>query len=123
MDSGCVLIVDDELTNLIVLRAMLEHFGSEVEECSDAASALVRLKKETFTRLLVDIHMPGMTGIDLIRAMRASPGPNRHLPVVAVTADTSLTLQDLRDAGFDDLVHKPISLSLIRHALSIAPTR
>ena len=62
--------------------------------------------------MLLDIHMPGMTGIEVIERLRASTGPERAIPVIALTADVySRRPAEYVALGFDDFVSKPILVS------------
>jgi CheY-like chemotaxis protein len=62
--------------------------------------------------MLLDIHMPGMTGIEVIERLRASSGPERTVPVIALTADVySRRPAEYVALGFNDFVSKPILVS------------
>jgi CheY-like chemotaxis protein len=62
--------------------------------------------------MLLDIHMPGMTGLEVIERLRASNGPERHVPVIALTADVySRRPAEYVALGFNDFVSKPILVS------------
>jgi CheY-like chemotaxis protein len=112
-----ILIVDDEAVNRLVLLAMLEDLGAVVEEAGGGAEALRALSHNVYDVLLLDIHMPETGGIEVAATVRGSPGPNRDVPIVAVTGDTSRTLREYQALGFDGLVEKPISLAAIRLCL------
>ena len=113
-----VLIVDDEPVNRLVLLAMLEGLGATVVEASDGFEALNALKRDAYDLLLLDIHMPDLGGIEVASKVRADPGPNRDIPIVAVTGDTSRTLGEYLTLGFDGLVEKPITQETIRLCLT-----
>lgn len=121
-----VLIVDDEPVNRLVLLAMLEGFGATVVEAANGFEALNALKRDAYDLLLLDIHMPELSGIEVAARVRAEPGPNREIPIVAVTGDTSRTLNEYLTLGFDGLVEKPITRETIRLCLgtrSLGPGR
>ena len=107
-----VLHVDDDPMNLRVVQEILGAFGHQAVMACSGAEALERLRVETFDVVLLDIHMPGMTGIQVIERLRASPGPERNTPVVALTADVySRRPAEYLALGFNDFVSKPILVS------------
>jgi CheY-like chemotaxis protein len=104
-----VLHVDDDPMNLRVVQEILGAFGHDATMACSGAEALERLAVETFDVVLLDIHMPGMTGIEVVERLRATPGPARHVPVVALTADVySRRPAEYVALGFNDFVSKPI---------------
>ena len=113
-----VLIVDDEPVNRLVLARMVEHFGSCCQEAASGADALELLRKHRFDLVLMDIHMPQMSGIQTLARLRATPGPNRDAPVVAVTGDTTRERSEYIALGFDDYANKPISLAAVQAMLA-----
>ena len=112
-----VLIVDDEPVNRLVLARMVEHFGSRWLEAASGAEALAVLAQQPVDLVLMDIHMPQMSGIQTVEALRAAAGPNRDAPVVAVTGDTTRERRDYLALGFDDYANKPISLASVQTML------
>ena len=103
-----VLVVDDVATNRAVMRLFLQPLELEVLEAADATTALNILREEPVDAALIDLHMPGIDGIELMRRIRGGRAIDPALPAVAVTADTSARADRLAEAGFDDLVLKPI---------------
>lgn len=107
-----VLHVDDDPMNLRVVQEILSAFGHTAVMAASGAEALEHLGREVFDIVLMDIHMPEMTGIDVVRQMRGSLGPARHTPVIALTADVlSRRPQEYVALGFTDFVSKPILVS------------
>lgn len=81
-----VLLAEDSRTNQTILSRMLETMGAEVSIASDGVEALERIRAEVFDLALIDIEMPRLTGIEVIKTLRAMPGPIAQMPVLAVTA-------------------------------------
>ena len=107
-----VLHVDDDPMNLRVVQEILGAFGHQAVMACSGAEALERLAVEHFDLMLLDIHMPGMTGIDVIERLRNSDGPERDVPVIALTADVySRRPAEYVALGFNDFVSKPILVS------------
>lgn len=104
-----VLHVDDDPMNLRVVQEIMGAFGHHAVMACSGADALERLRTEAFDIMLLDIHMPGMTGVEVVQILRASNGPERTLPVVALTADVySRRPAEYIALGFNDFVSKPI---------------
>ena len=121
-DNLMVLIVDDEPVNRIVLARMVEHFGGRTVEAASGAEALEILGSQTVDLVLLDIHMPQMSGIQTVERLRATDGPNRETPVVAVTGDTTRDRREYIALGFDDYATKPISLAAVQAMLQTRRT-
>jgi two-component system cell cycle response regulator DivK len=105
-----ILIVEDNDKNMKLVRDVLQAKKYTTIEAGTAEDG-IRLASERLPDLiLMDIHLPGMNGIDALKALRAAPA-TAHIPIAAVTA--SVMQQDramIMDAGFDAYVSKPISL-------------
>jgi len=105
-----VLYIDDNDVNLRVVAAMLEALQVTVTCCSTPADGLDVLGRERFDLVLTDIHMPEMSGFDVLRELRLRKGPNRGAPVVALTADLTRDAAQYRELGFDGFIPKPVTL-------------
>ena len=107
-----VLHVDDDPMNLRVVQEILGAFGHHAVMACSGREALERLAVEDFDLMLLDIHMPGMTGIEVIQRLRASSGRERNTPVIALTADVyTRRPAEYVALGFNDFVSKPILVS------------
>jgi CheY-like chemotaxis protein len=105
-----VLYIDDNDVNLMVVAAMLEALDIGVTCCNSPADGLDLLAREPFHIVFTDIHMPQMSGFDVLRELRQLKGPNRGAPVVALTADLTRDAAQYRELGFDGFVPKPVTL-------------
>ncbi|MDB5475466.1 MAG: sensor histidine kinase/response regulator [Phenylobacterium sp.] len=116
-----VLAVDDNAVNLLVLDQLLNSLGHRVAKAASGREALDALAGETFDLVLLDIQMPGMTGIEVLDRLRAAAGPNRHAPVVALTADvTSGGRERYLALGFTEHAAKPIQIQDLLEAMARA---
>jgi CheY-like chemotaxis protein len=114
-----VLHVDDDPMNLRVVQEILGAFGHHAVMACSGQEALDRLAIEAFDIVLLDIHMPGMTGIETLEHLRASNGPAAKLPVIALTADVySRRPAEYMAIGFNDFVSKPILVSTLMKAIT-----
>lgn len=103
------LLAEDNPTNQLVASQMLEALGATVRVANDGAEALEILERETFDVVLIDIEMPRVSGIELIRTLRASKDWRSELPLIALTAYVMREHRLAIDAsGADGVIAKPI---------------
>jgi CheY-like chemotaxis protein len=120
-----ILAVDDEPDSLELLKTVLEGAGARVTTASSARAALDQLESTLPDVMVADVGMPGMDGLELIRAVRQLDGPVRRTPAAALTAYarsqdriTSLT------SGYQMHLVKPIDpLELIVAVSALAGRR
>jgi CheY-like chemotaxis protein len=104
-----VLIVEDHDDTREILEHYLRHHGAIVTVAASGRDALTLLQHVTPHVIVSDITMPGMTGVDLIRAIRALPGQTeRPTPAIAVTAHSYHLRRAALEAGFDVFLVKPV---------------
>jgi CheY-like chemotaxis protein len=105
-----ILLAEDNPTNQLVASQMLRALNAQVTLSSDGVEALERFEADEFDMIVVDIEMPRMTGLDVIRTIRARPDRRAQVPIVALTA---YALREHRDriaaAGANGLISKPIT--------------
>lgn len=116
--SLAVLHVDDDPMNLRVVEEILGAFKHVSAKAMSGHEALQLLAERPFDVVLMDIHMPGMTGIEAVERLRAQPGPERNTPVIALTADVfSRRPEEYAALGFNGFVSKPILVSDLLNAI------
>ena len=116
-----VLHVDDDPMNLRVVEEILGAFQHTSAKAMSGAEALDLLSERQFDVVLMDIHMPGMTGIETVERLRGLQGPGRDTPVIALTADVfSRRPEEYRALGFNDFVSKPILVADLLNAIKRA---
>ena len=128
MANELIVLIEDNERNRKLARDVLTHQGYRVAEAESAEDGLALVARERPSLILMDIHLPGIDGIEALRRLRADPA-TRAIPVVAVTASAmtyrSVALENVRAtimaAGFDGYQSKPISvrpfLAAVREAL------
>ncbi len=105
-----VLVAEDNPTNQAILGQMLTRLGAEFEIAGDGAQALHLLEREHFDLALVDIEMPFLSGIEVIRALRARTDAQGQIPVLAVTAYVLRANREaIFAAGADGILAKPVT--------------
>jgi diguanylate cyclase (GGDEF)-like protein/PAS domain S-box-containing protein len=103
-----IVVVDDSILNLRIIEKYLGNNYIEIIKCSDSQKALDIIKQELPDLVLLDIHMPNLTGIDLLKQMRQDTLLS-IIPVIFVTAsEEKVHLQLAYNLGTVDYIHKPI---------------
>ena len=116
-----ILIVDDNATNRVVAQALCEMFGCSCETAEDGVEALEAVENRAFDLILMDIKMPRMDGVQATRAIRALDGPQRHVPIIALTANADpADAAGYLAAGMIAVVEKPIKPERLRMAMNAA---
>ena len=118
---GHVLIVDDNRMNRMVAEKLCESFGCSSESVEDGTEAVEAAKSGRFDVVLMDIKMPRMDGVQATRAIRALPGAEREVPIIALTANPEAEdAHTYLAAGMACIVGKPIRADLLLQALRAA---
>lgn len=118
--GGRLLVVDDSAVERAVTVSALEKTGFKVVSAVDGREAveIVRSSPLPFDMVVMDVSMPGVDGLTAARAIRALPGPRRHVPIIALTANTSPEdCAACRNAGMNAHTAKPLRLSELLSAM------
>ncbi len=108
--SKCILLADDSLPGLLAVKAMLCKRNHVVTTAADGEEAVELAYRQAFDLLLLDEHMPGLRGSQVVAALRAEPGPNQQARIIALSGESSPeVLATMRAAGFDDCIAKPVT--------------
>src|SRR5574341_6716 len=108
MPNWHALIIEDEADSAEVVERILKFHRISYAVAQNAEEALLRLKEEAPTILIVDLALPGMDGWGFLQAVRSDPA-TAHIPAVAVTAFHSTSVaQEAIKAGFNAYFPKPI---------------
>jgi two-component system chemotaxis response regulator CheY len=113
-----ILIVDDFSTMRRIIKGLLAELGfANVEEADDGNSALPLLKANNYDFLITDWNMPGMTGIDLLKAVRSDAKLGK-LPVLMVTAEAKREqIVEAAQAGVNGYVVKPFTANTLKEKM------
>ena len=104
-----ILLVEDEVTNEIVARKMLEQYGCEVHSVRTGEEGLQEINLHRYDLILLDIRLPGIDGLAVARAIRSRTDDRSSVPLLALTAHVFADdIQECFDAGFDEVSSKPI---------------
>ena len=111
---GKALIVDDELSNRIILKALLKKSGYEVIQAVDGADAIEKFRNEGADIVFMDVMMPVMDGYQATREIKEMTG-DTFIPIIFLTAMTDEdALARCIEVGGDDFLTKPLSHTLLR---------
>ena len=112
------LVVDDFATMRRIIRNLLKELGfSNVDEADDGVNALAKLRSDRFDFVVSDWNMPNMTGIDLLRTIRADE-QLKSLPVLMVTAEAKKeNIIAAAQAGASGYVVKPFTAATLDEKL------
>jgi len=117
MSGEVILIVEDNEKNRILARDMLESRGYETLETTTGEEGIRLAREHQPALVLLDIHLPGIDGIETFRRLRADPA-TAAIPVIAVTASAMPDDQaHLKEVGFDRYLSKPINIKLFLEAV------
>lgn len=112
-------IVDDEPAVGRLLQSMLAGAGIDSIAETDSSRAAVQIQTQRFDIVFLDIHMPGMDGLELARIQRAH-GANTRTPIVMMTGDeTADVFGEAHRAGITCFLYKPFSMLSIKRTLYV----
>lgn len=113
-----ILVVDDFSTMRRIIKNLLRDIGfGNISEADDGLTALPALKGGDFDLLITDWNMPGMTGLELLKAIRADP-KLRPLPVLMVTAEAKREqIIEAAQAGVNGYIVKPFTAQTLKEKL------
>ena len=115
-----MLLAEDDITSQQVALGILRQLGVSANIVTNGAEALKTLTATPYDLVFMDVQMPVMNGLEAARLIRApeSAVPNRHLPIIAMTAHA---MQGDREmclaAGMDGYISKPVSCASLLAAL------
>ncbi|MBN2106477.1 MAG: chemotaxis response regulator CheY [Deltaproteobacteria bacterium] len=110
-----ILVVDDFQTMRRIIRNYLRQLGfNNVEEAEDGDVALEKLKETAFDFVITDWNMPKMTGIDLLKKIRAADN-FKNIPVLIITAEAEKeNVVQAAQAGVNDYIVKPFTPEVLQ---------
>lgn len=110
-EKPIILVVDDDQPILLLMRNLLNEFGFEPVSAGSGRAALDEARRRTPDLILLDKNMPGMTGEEVIRELRAEPELG-DVPVLILSGEP-LEPAELADLGANGAVLKPFDLGAL----------
>jgi two-component system chemotaxis response regulator CheY len=110
-----ILVVDDSATIIRIICSLLRHLGfNEVDEASDAAAALVKMRAKPFGLVISDWNMESMSGYDFLREVRADPAL-KQTPFIIVTGEYKAeNVIAAKRAGVSNYIVKPFDAPTLK---------
>ena len=116
-----LLVADDQEANRVVLHRLLGRAGHRVAFAEDGEQALDRLVAESFDAILLDLHMPGMSGFDVIRQARVMEAGRARTPIIVLSADATVEARrEAERAGAFSFLTKPVVVAQLLDTLARA---
>jgi two-component system sensor histidine kinase RpfC len=107
-----VLVAEDNPTNRRVIQKILERAGHHCTLAKDGEDALDKIEKKEFDAIILDMNMPGMTGMDVARMYRLMRGNMTRAPIIMFSANVTTEARDESiEAGADEFLPKPIQVN------------
>jgi two-component system, sensor histidine kinase RpfC len=115
-----ILMADDHAANRMVLQRLLQKAGHKVVAVEDGEAVLTALEASDYDAVIIDLHMPGLNGIDLLRQLRVmEAGGSQRTPVLVLSADvTPDSIRRCEQAGARGFLAKPIVASRLLDMLA-----
>lgn len=110
-NGASIMVVEDEPVNMMLITEILGKMGFSVMQAKNGKEAILLLENAKPALIFMDVNMPEMDGYATTRHIRATPGPNQHVPIIALTADAMEGDKEncLRN-GMDDYLSKPFQI-------------
>jgi signal transduction histidine kinase/CheY-like chemotaxis protein len=114
-----ILVVDDNRTNLIVVKGLLSPYRMNITLCGSGREAVVLTRQNHYDIIFMDHMMPGMDGVEATAAIRALEGEWFHdVPIIALTANAVAGMrEEYLSKGFSDFVSKPIEIPKLEEVM------
>jgi two-component system, sensor histidine kinase RpfC len=114
-----ILVADDQPANRVVLQRLLERAGHRLLFAEDGESALDLLERHSPDLMVIDLHMPGLSGLDVIRQTRVMQSGGTRTPIVVLSADATVeSLQAAERAGAYAYLTKPVIVARLLDTIS-----
>ncbi len=117
--SMLILVADDQSANRLVLQRLLERAGHRLLFAEDGERALDLLESTAPDLMVIDLHMPGLSGLDVIRQMRFMQAGGPRTPIVVLSADATVeSLREAERAGAYAYLTKPVVVTRLLDTIS-----
>jgi len=114
-----ILVADDQSANLMVMRRLLEKAGHRPQIVDDGEEVLVAIENQSFDAAIIDLHMPGISGVEIMKQARFIEAGRRRTPFIVLTADaTSDARLECERAGAHAFMTKPVIVEKLLEKLA-----
>lgn len=120
--SGNILLVDDDPVVRMLVSEYLQALGYQIEEASGGVEALLKLRNNLPALLLLDLQMPDMSGIEVLKTLMQSR--RRNLPVILLSANSDIKeIIEREGVSADFYLQKPFDMEAVRKAVDCCMNR
>jgi two-component system sensor histidine kinase RpfC len=114
-----LLIADDQAANITVLQRLLEKAGHQPIAVNGGEGVLDAIEQGDFDAVIVDLHMPGVSGLEVLKQVRVMQAGRTLTPFIVLSADaTTTTMRQCEQAGARAFLTKPISITRLLDTLA-----
>lgn len=114
-----LLVADDQPANITVLCRLLEKAGHRTHSVDSGEAVFVALENQRFDAVIIDLHMPGISGLDVLKQVRVMQAGQDLTPFIVLSADaTATTVRECEQAGARSFLTKPIAIGRLLEALA-----
>lgn len=114
-----ILVADDQPANLMVMRRVLEKAGHRPQIVNDGDDVLTAIETQSFDAVIIDLHMPGASGLEVIKQTRFMEAGRKRTPFIVLTADATADAKlECERAGAYAFMTKPVMVALLLDKLA-----
>lgn len=114
-----ILVADDQSANLMVMRQLLEKAGHRPQIVDDGDDVLTAIESQSFDAVIIDLHMPGASGLEVIKQTRFMEAGRKRTPFIVLTADATPEAQlECERAGAYAFMTKPVMVNRLLEKLA-----
>lgn len=114
-----ILVADDQSANLMVMRRLLEKAGHRPQIVDDGDDVLTAIEAQSFDAVIIDLHMPGASGLEVIKQTRFMEAGRKRTPFIVLTADATPEAQlECERAGAYAFMTKPVMVNRLLEKLA-----
>ena len=112
--SANILFIDDDIVLLSVINDFLTAAGAKITVCDNPVKVFELLLQNKYDLIFSDLQMPGSSGKELVKRIRNAGIPHyTNIPIFALSANSAVNKDELKMAGFTEIVEKPVKLSYL----------
>lgn len=114
-----ILVADDQAANLMVMRRLLEKAGHRPQVVDDGEDVLTAIETQSFDAVIIDLHMPGASGVEIIKQTRFMEAGRKRTPFIVLTADATTEARlECERAGAHAFMTKPVIVDKLLEKLA-----
>lgn len=114
-----ILVADDQSANLMVMRRLLEKAGHRPQILDDGEEVLVAIEHQSFDAAIIDLHMPGISGVEIMKQARFIEAGRKRTPFIVLTADATADARlECERAGAHAFMTKPVIVEKLLEKLA-----